>query len=71
MDTLLKILKPLGMGLLAWLGLIAFIHMALHMSSDCEMSAGGHLQMLPVSALLCLFPSIYMLCDYLNKNPQN
>ena len=57
-------LKLLGLSLAAWLGMIILLNMFMCMSTDSfEMSMIK--QMLPITALLSIFPTGIMVADYL------
>ncbi len=64
----LKTLKVAGMFLVAWAGLILVIDGFMYMSTEGVFDLGQMLRFLPITALLCLFPSVMFLADYLRKN---
>lgn len=63
-----KVLKVALMSLLAWLSLIVLLNLFMHMANDELYDFNSAVEMLPVTALLCIPPTGLMVIDYLRKN---
>ncbi len=57
-------LKLGAMFVFAWAAMVAIMHLFLWMAADCCYDLRSDLKLLPVTALLCLFPTAYMVLDY-------
>lgn len=64
-EKLRSCMSALGMGLLGWAGLVLVLNLMMYMSTEGEMSFAEMWRMLPLSAILCFFPAVMMLADYL------
>lgn len=57
-------LKLSAMFVFAWVALVVLINFFMYMSLEDSYSLKQAVQLLPLTGLLCFFPALYMLADY-------